>query len=40
MEELFKKARKIQPKHNLTVEQMDELIENEILDKPYIPKEP
>ena len=40
MNKLFKKAGKIKPKHNLTAEQMDELIDNEILGKQYIPKEP
>ena len=30
LEELFKNAKNIKPKHNLTAEQMDELIENEI----------
>ena len=30
IEELFEKAKHIKPKHNLTAEQMDELIENEI----------
>ena len=31
LEELFKNAKNIKPKHSLTAEQMDELIENEIL---------
>ena len=39
LEKIFKRAGKIKPKYNLTAEQMDELIENEILGKPYIPRE-
>lgn len=42
LEELFKKAKHIKPKHNLTAEQMDELIENEIhgdFDNLDIPRE-
>ena len=31
LEELFANAKNIKPKHNLTAEQMDELIEHEIL---------
>ena len=30
LEELFENAKNIKPKYNLTAEQMDELIENEI----------
>ncbi len=30
IEEVFEKAKHIKPKYNLTAEQMDELIENEI----------
>ncbi len=30
LEELFENAKNINPKHNLTAKQMDELIENEI----------
>ena len=31
LEKLFEEAKKIVPKHNLTAEQMDKLIEDEIL---------
>lgn len=31
LEKLFEEAKKIVPKHGLTAEQMDQLIENEIL---------
>jgi len=39
LEEIFKKAKKIKPKHNLTAEQMDKLIGDEILDNLDIPRE-